>query len=446
MARQRKRRIRTAHPGVKLKRMKRTTSETWVARFIDPDTGRETQTSLTALGKTDEESRRAWAIEKSQNLRGRKAALESGAPLRTETPVAKAIADYYDPEKTELSPASVLSYKQATDPFAAWCGSHGVYLTESLNGPLLTAYRLWFVVRPAHAPMTGKRVGRGTFKAGKRKRSAAQINKCIRTLRVVLNHWRKEGITPGLTSDVIRDNLEFAKSQRPLPHFLKAKEARALLEAAMRHDADTFTFVRRGEARQDESELAHHYEPVAPFITVGLLAGMRFAELANLRWRDVDLDAGVITLGADATKTKHARRITLAETPALAALLAAMKLRAGENRFVWGPEAYRRDVAESARKRLVKDYAAPEFSWHDLRRTCGTFLTCAPSIYGAASAFLSAKRLGHSVLVSERHYAGAATISPEHRTLEAALTIADLCAKMAVESDLTERPALKLTA
>ncbi len=123
-----------------------------------------------------------------------------------------------------------------------------------------------------------------------------------------------------------------------------------------------------------------------------------------------------------------------------------MKLRAGENKFVWGKEAYRRDVAESARKRLVKEYGAPGFSWHDLRRTCGTFLTCAPSIYGAASAFLSAKRLGHSVVVSEKHYAGATTIAPEHKTLEATLGIADLCAKLAGAKQEAEPGAVMLTA
>ncbi len=245
MARQRKRRIRTAHPGVKLKRMKRTTGETWVARFTDPDTRREKQESLTALGKTDEDSRRAWAIQKSETLRARAAALAAGVAERTETPVAAAIADYYKSQAAELAPATVLSYKQATDPFGAWCATHGVLLTETLTPPLLTKYRLWFVARPAHAPVSGAKVGRGAYREGKRKRSAAQINKCVRTLRIVLNHWRKLGTTPALTSDGIRDALEFAKSQRPLPHFLKAKEAQALLEAAMRHDADTFTFVRR---------------------------------------------------------------------------------------------------------------------------------------------------------------------------------------------------------
>jgi hypothetical protein len=67
---------------------------------------------------------------------------------------------------------------------------------------------------------------------------------------------------------------------------------------------------------------------------------------------------------------------------------------------------------------------APEFTWQKLRRTCGCFLTCAPGIFGGASAFMSAKQLGHSVAVAERHYVGVVRgIPPEARTLEAAMGI-----------------------
>jgi hypothetical protein len=48
-------------------------------------------------------------------------------------------------------------------------------------------------------------------------------------------------------------------------------------------------------------------------------------------------------------------------------------------------------------------------------------LTSAPAIYGAASAFISGKRLGHSVTVAEKHYVGIVTISPDARTIEEAM-------------------------
>lgn len=213
------------------------------------------------------------------------------------------------------------------------------------------------------------------------------------------------------------------------------------MEAALRHDAETFATTREEHAGKGTPGTTPCYTPIAPYIVVALSGGFRSHELASLRWCDVDLESDEITLGASYTKTKNARRITLAETPALPALLAAMKLGAGNALYVWGHEPYRHDLAESARKRLVKDYAAPEFTWHDLRRTCGTFLTCAPAIYGAASAFMSAKRLGHSVIVSEKHYAGSVTNIPATATtLEAALGIADCLDRMVGKNFSSRRP------
>lgn len=425
----RKQRIRSPHPGVKLKLRKRAKGEVWLARWVDPDTGRQKDISLTLLGKTTEESRRDWAIDKSESLRARMAAIAAGAALHTETPLKQALEDFYKERKLQLANSTLVIYRQATTPFSEWCAKSGVLLTEGLTAPKLAQFRAQFVARPAHAQAKGE--ARGKRKEGKRKRSAGQINKCIRALRTVLNHWRRLGRTPSLDSDAIRDSLTFVRAQKPLPQFLKAKECRTLVEAALRHDAETFGLTRQEHAGQGEPGTTPRYAPIAGFVVLGLLTGMRFGELANLRWRDVDLDAGEISLQSDRTKTGHGRVVGLRESPAAAALLTQMKLRAGGSLYVWGSEPYRRDLAESARKRLVAEYSAPEFTWHDLRRTCGTFLTCAPAIYGAASAFMSAKRLGHSVMVSERHYAGnVSNIPATATTLEAAMGISESLDKL----------------
>jgi hypothetical protein len=66
------------------------------------------------------------------------------------------------------------------------------------------------------------------------------------------------------------------------------------------------------------------------------------------------------------------------------------------------------------------------FTWQALRRTCGTFLTNAPGIFGAASAYRSAKQLGHSVQIAERHYLGLVRgIARDARTLEVAMQVED---------------------
>jgi hypothetical protein len=60
-----------------------------------------------------------------------------------------------------------------------------------------------------------------------------------------------------------------------------------------------------------------------------------------------------------------------------------------------------------------------------LRSTCGTYLTNAPGIFGAASAYRSAKQLGHSVTVAERHYVGLIRLPVSAKTLDDATGVAD---------------------
>lgn len=433
MGRPKKRRARTSHVGIKLvKRRWSSGTESWLARYRDPDTGKPAEVSLTALGKHSEQARRKWAIDKSNWLASRRAEIKSGIAVLTRTPVAEAITVYFEGIKAEgLKETTVAAYRSGTNPFTHWCSDNGVDFVESVTGPMLSRFRRWYVSVPAHEPLRGKGK-RFRWAAGSRQRSPAQINKGLNSLRVVLNQLRRDGLCPSLSSDLIRDSLAYVKTPKRAPQFLRSDGVRSLLQATRKHDEDTFERTRDGRTNKAR------YAPIRPFVIAVLLSGMRFSECASLMWAHVDLVQWEIRLPHTATKTGHARTISLKETPALHDLLLRMKVKAAGNPFVFGVAttndqgsvefaAYSRDLAESARNRLVNDYGAPAFTWHDLRRTCGTYLTCAPGIYGGASAFMSAKRLGHSVIVSERHYAGQVSGIPPHAaTLEAALGVEDL--------------------
>lgn len=439
VSKRKKQRKRSPHPGVVIIKRERSKITVYLARWTDPDTGRRVELSLSTpdLGITNEEGRRAWAVSKSQALADRKRALASGVAVVTRTSPEAAVRDYFDTRKAELKVSTVKAYREGTDPFVLWCRKVGLASIEDVTGAKLVAFRDWFASRNARATASGKGQGRGARKVGARRRSPQQVNKCLRALRTFLNHQRKRGRTPSLTTDAIKDSLSNAKTPKKLIEFLRQPEMRKLLKAVQRHDSELND--GHGHARQR----------IGPFVLTVLLTGMRVAEAEGLRWNDVDLEAGEITLSHDRTKTGHVRRITLAETPSLAAMLANMKLRAGNRSFVFGEakglkntdaqskarndravpgsEPIQHYVVESARKRLIKLYNAPVFTWQGLRRTCGTFLTCAPSIYGAASAFLSAKRLGHSVSVAEKsYYAAVSNIPADAKTLEAAMGCEDL--------------------
>lgn len=416
--------------GVKLLHLQREKSSVWVARWNDPVTGDSKQQSLTALGFDNEVACRAWVADKAAQLNAQRAAIKAGVAVVTQTPVAAAVKQFYDAQRNELKPSTLRVYSEATRPLLAWAQTH-LPIIETVIGPNLTAFRDAFLARKKLAYARGEGIKPGTRveATGKkqRKRSAGQLNKVIRCFRTLFNFWRLRGLTPNLTSDTIRDHLKFVKAPKPAPEFLRAGEIRKLLEACKRHDENL-----------GHDATGREHPPIFDFVAGALLSGMRFGEIANLKWDYVDLDAGEIRLPHTDTKTGHARTIGLRESPALAALLARRKLASNGNPWVFGLTAkdskgrtrfgpMRRDVAEAARKRLRKWFASGKFKWHLLRSTCGTFLTCAPSIYGGASAFQSAKRLGHSVEVAEKHYAGQLTsIDAGATTLEAAMRIDDL--------------------
>ncbi|MDC1142289.1 tyrosine-type recombinase/integrase [Planctomycetota bacterium] len=440
MAKKTKRRNRTPHTGVKVKRISRQSGTAYVARWSDPETGKECQLAFSKLKPaiTTREGREAWAIDKAKDLAKRRAAIASGVVVSSKTKLSEAIENYFLTAAAEgLKKATLTGYADGTKPLALWCRKHGVQHTEEITGAKLEAFRKYFIGLKAKTPAKGKGVGKGVWEAGTKPRSPYTINNGLSAVRTILNQWRREGLLPQMTSDDISDHLRRVKVQKNTPHFLRSSEIVAVLKAAQRHDDASYTFARRGTTSTTGE---YQYTPVYEFLIAVLLTGCRFAEIAGLRWDEVNLEAGEILLQGDRTKTGHGRRIALDVSPTLKTMLERLQIQKGASRFVFSDRAGRdvkrqkgnqnkdagmdRNAADRARKRLIAKFGAPEFTWHDLRRTCGTFLACAPGMYAGAGAFHAAKRLGHSVVVSERHYAGAVTDIPKDAaTLEAAMGI-----------------------
>ncbi len=220
--------------------------------------------------------------------------------------------------------------------------------------------------------------------------------------------------------------------------FLRQPEIKKLLDAALKHDAKTYKETRAEHAGVGRKNIGStpRYVAIAPFVAFVLLTGMRLNEALGLDWAAVDLDAmnqqrkkvGEVHLKGKSVKTGHARTVDLEVSPSVRTLLEAL------GPSTTGPVfTVTKDLASSSAKRLRSEFDAPSsFTWQALRRTCGTFLTNAPGIYGAASAFLSAKRLGHSVAIAEKHYVGVVRgIRPTAKTLEAAMQIERLTTTIA---------------
>jgi integrase len=248
-------------------------------------------------------------------------------------------------------------------------------------------------------------------------------------VQTALTYCRRLGLLPRLTSDDIADGLLKLKAPPKRIDYRKPRELQRLLDAALRHDADCYAETRAEHKGEGERGSTAKYTPIAPVVVAALMTGMRVGHLLDLDWRDVDLEAldengdtvgEIVPQGG--SNTKRTGVIGLEVSPALRKMLAAMKLSSGGRGKVF---RITRNEADAALRRLAAEYAAPQGStWQAFRRTCGCYLTNSPGIFGAASAYRSAKQLGHSVAIAEKHYVGLLRGIPrEARTLEAAMQI-----------------------
>ena len=115
--------------------------------------------------------------------------------------------------------------------------------------------------------------------------------------------------------------------------------------------------------------------PTGHWARVLLLTAQRRSEVAEMRWRDVDLTAGTWTLAASVTKSDRAHMVPL--SPAVVAILESMP-RLGEYAFTTTGDAPIGSFAQ-AKLRLDKWMASrgeaiEPWRFHDLRRTAATHM------------------------------------------------------------------------
>ena len=147
------------------------------------------------------------------------------------------------------------------------------------------------------------------------------------------------------------------------------------------------TVLTDDDLRELWAALDAHPGDAADTIRLRLLTGQRGGEVHQMRWQDVDLQAGIWTIPAEQAKNARAHRVPLS-APALDVLSRRHATRRPDDPQVF-PRFYhqRKDLRVLAR---IHDGA---YRWHDLRRTVATRLAALGVSEGTIS-----RVLGHALL------------------------------------------------
>lgn len=441
--RRRAKRVRSPHPGVVLLKREWTrpdgsTGTAWRAKWTDPDSKQVRFETLEAVAARTHETRLAWARKKSEALGVRRADLAAGAVAHTETTLADAIRLYLEHSTNTKRPSTVALARQALARFQAWADKRGLTSTDDVRPHDLASFREALAGARRSAPV--KKGTRGERRSTGARLAPRTVNAYMEAVQAACNHLRRIGLLPHVTSgEQLTEALRAVRVPDEQVEVLNAIEVRRLLRACLAHDDERFDVTREENAGLLPRGSTPRYTSVAPFALFLLLSGARIDEALRIEWRDVDLEAaddhgkavGAVRVRSEVAKGARERVIGLEVSPGLRQMLRAMKLRAG------GASASGRVFADltepttkATRPRLVA-LGAPDFTWHVLRRTCGTFLVCSPSIYGAAAVFLAARQLGHSVDVAQKHYLARVRGIPHGLTsLDAVLGIEPLIARV----------------
>lgn len=252
-----------------------------------------------------------------------------------------------------------------------------------------------------------------------------------RYLKPRLGHERLQGLSPARLSVVFRDLYEAGgHNGKPLSprtvEFARAVLRRALADAVVERLIEVNPVVGTKRPKVEKPKhttwtgeqlgrfLAQCEHRLAPLFAVAAATGMRRGELLALRWADVDLDTGVISVDRAVVQIGQERRYSTPKNherrkvsidPGTVSTLRALRRRQLEERLQWGA-AYvdSEDLVFTWENGapLLPDYVTKEFSraqrgmdlpqltLHSLRHTHATLL-----LREGVPVHVVAKRLGH---------------------------------------------------
>jgi integrase len=166
--------------------------------------------------------------------------------------------------------------------------------------------------------------------------------------------------------------------------------------------------VRHLEEKEVQTLLEVSPEPLRSIIIIALYTGMRRAEIAGLRWQDIDKKEKLLTLWD--TKNKDKRHIPLNNT----VIETLLKASSDEtNKFVFAGKGGNSHISSHyishSFKKAVKEAGISDFRFHDLRHTFASWL-----VMKGIDLKTVQELLGHKDFKMTLRYSH---LSPEHKKL-----------------------------
>lgn len=213
--------------------------------------------------------------------------------------------------------------------------------------------------------------------------TAAQANQAFRFARAVFTFAKRMRGEDGFP--LLKDNPVDAlseggmwKSLRARSNYIKATQLRAVWEALW---------------KETQNHEGTNKATIRDFLLLMLFAGLRHNEARQLRWVDVDMKEGTLTIPDPKNHQPH----TLPFSTYLASLFVSRKQMAGESEWVF-PARQNNGAAPIVEYRgvlnAVCESAGVKFTPHDLRRTFLTYTKELPAKYGP---FFTKRLANHKV-------------------------------------------------
>lgn len=328
-----------------------------------------------------------------------------------------------------LSSKSGVMIKKTIRHFADWLEreGHGAITTGRLDARLLSSY---------FNDLAQEKTRRGNAKI---RRSGATLNLYRRNMKACLTYL--DDIRPPLFPDFkpLKKALKPQRIDAPQPKAFTPKELTAFLEAALEWESPDVTVKvkrkkRDGKAEEfDQGLAARPATPVSRLFLLLVLTGCRLSEALGLKWEDVDLERGRVTIRAQ--KTGRTRVLPLVGAPEgdvapnFLDLLKAWREEAPKALYVLphngtGEPAFPKSAWQVVNTRAKLPRIGPQM----LRQN---FTSYAASL-GIPST-VAALWQGHSAGVAERHYRAQVLERHKGESLEAAMGLSTLVATMSAK-------------